>query len=102
MKYKIKTTTNFVRSVSRLTRRNMTVKIKLKKCSDELLHTIFDAVALDGKAELKVRYLDEEKLRPEVSAQIAEDMAELEEQKKNGTARLYKSVKEFREDVLEA
>lgn len=76
----------------------MTIKLTLKHCSDELLDTIFDVVKLDGKAKMKVRYPDEERLRPEVEAEIERDLAELKEQELNGTARTYNSMKEFRED----
>lgn len=73
----------------------MTVKLTLKNCSDALLDVIFDAIELDGKAKMKVRYPDEEYLRPEVEAEIDRDLAELEEQRKNGTARTYKDVYEL-------
>lgn len=79
----------------------MTIKLTLKHCSDELLDTIFDVVKLDGKAKMKVRYPDEERLRPEVEAEMERDLAELEEQRKNGTARIYNSVSELRESLRE-
>lgn len=73
----------------------MTVKLTLKHCSDKLLDTIFSVVDLDGKAKMKVRYPDEERLSPEMEAQIERDLAELAEREKNGTAHTYKSMEEY-------
>lgn len=73
----------------------MTIKLTLKHCSDELLDTIFDVVKLDGKAKMKVRYPDEERLRPEVEKEIYAELDELENQLKNGTARTYKNMEEY-------
>lgn len=74
--------------------------VTVKHADDRLLQAICDAAVSSPKARIKVRskkkrHLTENGFTPEFEAEILAADAELKEQIRNGTARVFSSVEEF-------
>lgn len=74
----------------------MTVRVVIDNPSDDLLDALQFVVKLDPGAKMTMEYPDEEELPPDVMAQLDAQLDEAEEQRRNGTARYYRDMEEYK------
>lgn len=74
----------------------MTVRVVIDNPSDDLLDALQFVVKLDPGATMAMEYPDEEELPPEVMSELYAELDKAEEQRRNGTARYYRDMEEYK------
>ncbi|PAF41201.1 hypothetical protein [Helicobacter sp. 11S02596-1] len=71
----------------------------IENVGNELLPAL-KSVAKLGNCNIKVKKEKQHRLKPEVEKAILQDLAEIEEERKNGTLKTFKTAREMHEDIF--